>query len=104
MLKAKEGFITDLMLDVYRYTDAHQILEMKLKDADRQKVDSRKQIQDLSSELQGFKDAAKLVVGMVDSVTGKAEGEKSLLQRLQEVPQKFSAYVTDTTKSYVFSL
>lgn len=35
LLKAKEDFISDLTLDVYRYTDAHQDLEKKLKDTDR---------------------------------------------------------------------
>jgi len=101
LLKAKEDFITDLTLDVYRYTDAHQNLEKKLKDADHQMVDSMKRIKALSAELQDFKDAAKLVVDMVDPVTGEAEGEKTLLQCLQVVPQKFMAYVTETTKSYV---
>ena len=101
LLKAKEDFITDLTLDVYRYTDAHQNLEKKLKDADHQMVDSMKRIKALSAELQDFKDAAKLVVDMVDPITGEAEGEKTLLQRLQVVPQKFMAYVTETTKSYV---
>ena len=79
LLKAKEDFITDLTLDVYRYTDAHQNLEKKLKDADHQMVDSMKRIKALSAELQDFKDAAKLVVDMVDPVTGEAEGEKTLL-------------------------
>ena len=79
LLKAKEDFITDLTLDVYRYTDAHQNLEKKLKDADQQMVDSMKRIKALSAELQDFKDAAKLVVDMVDPVTGEAEGEKTLL-------------------------
>ncbi|KAG2562115.1 hypothetical protein PVAP13_8KG275805 [Panicum virgatum] len=81
--------------------DAHQILEKKLKDADHQMVDSMKRIKALSAELQDFKDAAKLVVDMVDPVAVEAEGEKTMLQHLQEVPQKFTAYVTETTKSYV---
>ena len=72
LLKAKEDFITDLTLDVYRYTDAHQNLEMKLKDADHQMVNSMKWIKALSAELQDFKDVAKLVVDMVDPVTGEA--------------------------------
>ena len=51
VLKAKEGFISDRMLDVYRYTDAHDKLEKKLKDFDNQMVDSMKRIKSLSAEL-----------------------------------------------------
>jgi len=39
-------------------------------------VDSMKQIQDMTAELQSFKDAAKLVVDLVDLVAGRtAEGK-----------------------------
>ena len=79
MLKAKEDFLTDLKLDVYHYTDANQELERKLKGADHQLVDSMKWIKALSTELQDFKDAAKLIVDMMDPVTGEAEGKRTLL-------------------------
>ena len=60
-----------------------------------------KQIQTLAAELEGFKNAAKLIIDMVDPVEGEAVEQKSLLQHLWEVPQKFTIYVSETTKSYV---
>lgn len=38
---------------------------------------------------------------LVDPVAGDAAEERTLLQRLQEAPQKLSAYVMGTVKSYV---
>ena len=101
VLKDKEGFISDLMLDVYRYADDNERLKKKLKDADSQMVDSMKRIKDLSAVLQHFKEASKLLVDLVDPAAGEAAEEKTLLSRLQEAPQKLSAYVMSTVKSYV---
>ena len=42
LLEVKENFFTDLKLDVYRYTDANEELEKKLKGADFQMVESMK--------------------------------------------------------------
>jgi len=83
------------------YTYANQDLEKKLKDADRQMVDSVKQIQSSSAELQEFKDAATIIADMVDPVVGESKEQRTLLQHSQGDPQKFTAYVMKTTKSYV---
>ena len=102
VLKAKQGFISDLMLDVYRYTDAHDKLEKKLRDVDRQMVDSMQRIKDLSTELQHYSDATKVVLDLVDPAAGEAAEETAtLLQQVQEAPQKLSAYVVGTVKLYV---
>lgn len=53
--------------------DASQDLAMKLEHADRQMVESMRQIKSLAAELQDFKDAAKLIVHMVGPVEGEAE-------------------------------
>ena len=42
LLEVKENFFTDLKLDVYRYTDANEELEKKLKGSDFQMVESMK--------------------------------------------------------------
>jgi hypothetical protein len=83
------------------YTYANQDLEKKLKDADSQMVDPVKQIQSSSAELQEFKDAAMIIADMVDPVVGESKEQRTLLQHSQGDPQKFTAYVMETTKSYV---
>ena len=101
MLKDKEGFIPNLMLDVCRYTGANEKLEKKLKDADLQMVESMKKIQELPAEvkdLRKIRDAAGSMIDLVDPVAEDSAVERSLLQ---ETPREMSAYMTETTKSYV---
>ena len=87
LLEAKESFLLDLKLDMYRYIDANAKLEQKLKHADLQMVESMKQIKSLSAEVEDLKEIRNAAVKFIDLVD---PGErKSLLQPLQEAPHNF---------------
>jgi len=54
-----------------------------------------------AKELADLKIAAQAVVDMVDPVGDGAAGEKSLMERLREAPQKISSYLSETSKQYM---
>ena len=74
LLEAKENFLLDLNLDVYRYTDANEELEKRLKGAYLQMVESMKLIQLLSVELEDLKQNKDVAASLVDLVDPVAEG------------------------------
>jgi hypothetical protein len=43
----------------------------------------------------------QVVVDMVDPLEGGVVGERTLLERLHEAPQKISEYISETTRTYV---
>ena len=64
-----------------------------------------KQIKDLaadrdqkSQQLADLEAAAKVVVGMVEE---EDAGDKSLLERLREAPQRITGFLSDTSKQYL---
>ena len=57
-----------------------------------------KQIRELSQQLADLEVAAKVVVDMVED---EGAGEKSLMERLREAPQRFSSFFSDTSREYL---
>ena len=56
-----------------------------------------KQIRELSQQLADLEVAAKVVVDMED----EGAGEKSLLERLREAPQRLSSFFFETSRDYL---
>jgi hypothetical protein len=52
-------------------------------------------------ELEELKDAAQVVVDMVDPLEEGVVSDKTLLERLRETPQKITSYISATTRTYV---
>jgi hypothetical protein len=52
-------------------------------------------------ELKELRSAAQLVVDMVDPPKEGVAVNKTLLEHLQEAPQKITSYISETTKTYV---
>ena len=97
--------MTDLTNIMYRHADAVEKLSKIKANVDKQLVQSMKQIRDLAAErdlqaqeLSDLKTAAQAVVDMVED--GDV-GEKSLVERLREAPQKIAGFVSDTSKQYM---
>ena len=97
--------MTDWMNIMYRHTDAVEKLTKIQADSDKQLVDSMKQIKDLAADrdlkakqLANLEAAAQMVVKMVEE--GEA-GDKSLVERLHEAPQKITSFLSDTSKQYL---
>ena len=74
-------------------------------DSDKQMVKDMKQIKDLAAnrdqkaqQLADLEVAAQVVIGMVEE--GDA-GDKSLLERLREAPQRLSNFFFDTSRDYL---
>src|SRR6185503_14619530 len=74
-------------------------------DSDKQLVESMKQIKDLAAdrdlkakELADLEAAAQAIAGMVED--GEA-GDKTLVERLREAPQKITSFMSDTSKQYL---
>src|SRR6185369_11702042 len=67
-------------------------------DADKQIVSDMKQIRELSQRLADLEVAVKVVVDMVED---EGAGEKSLLERLHEAPQRLSSFFSETSREYL---
>ena len=105
LLVTKEELVTDLTNLVYRRTDEVEKLSKIQADSDKQLVDSMKRIKDLAAnrdlkakQLANLEAAAQTVVKMVEE--GEA-GDKSLVERLHEAPQKITSFLSDTSKQYL---
>ena len=97
--------MTDLTNIMYRHADALEKLTKIKADADKQMVSDMKQIRDLAADrdqkaqqLDDLEAAAQVVVGMVED---EEAGEKSLLERLREAPQRLSSFFSDTYRDYL---
>ena len=93
LLVTKEELVTDLTNLVYRRTDDVEKLSKIKADADRQLVQSMKQIKDLAAErglqaeeLADLKMAAQAVVNMVDPVKDGEAGH--------DAPQKITSFLS----------
>jgi len=83
---------------MYRHADAVEKLTKIKADADKQTVSDMKQIRELSQQLADLEVAAKVVVDMVED---EGAGEKSLLERLREAPQRLSSFFSETSRDYL---
>ena len=97
--------MTDLTNIMYHHTDAVDKLTKIQADSDKQLVDSMKQIKVLAADrdlkakqLADLEAAAQVIVEMVEE--GEA-GDKSLVERLHEAPQKITSFLSDTSKQYL---
>ena len=87
---------------MYCHTDAVEKLTKIQADSDKQLVDSMKQIKDLADDrdlkakkLADLEAEAQAIVDMVEE--GEA-GDKTLVERLREAPQKITSFPSDTSK------
>ena len=99
MLLKRDELVTDLKNIMYRHADAVEKLTKIKADSDRQMVRDMKQIQQLSQQLADLEAAAAKVV--VDMVEEEEAGEKSLLERLREAPQRLSSFFSQTSREYL---
>ena len=97
--------MTDLTNIMYHHTDAVEKLTKIQADSDKQLVDSMKQIKDLAADrdlkakqLADLEAAAQVIVEMVEE--GES-GDKTLVKRLHEAPQKITSFLSDTSKQYL---
>ena len=95
--------MTDLTNIMYRHTDAVEKLIKIKADSDKQLVESMQQIKaadpDLKAKkLAGLEAAAQAVVDVVEE--GEA-GDKTLVERLRETPQKITSFLSDTSRQYL---
>ena len=97
--------VTDLTNVMYRQTVAVEKLIKIKADSDKQMVKDMKQIKELAADrdqkaqqLADLEAAAQVVVGMVED---EEAGEKSLLERLREAPQRLSSFFSDTSRDYL---
>jgi CHASE3 domain sensor protein len=105
LLVTKEELVTDLTNIMYRHTDAVEKLTKIQADSDKQLVDIMKQIKDLAADrdlkakqLADLEAAAQVIVEMVEE--GEA-GDKTLVKRLHEAPQKITSFLSHTSKQYL---
>ena len=77
-------------------------------DADKQLVQSMKQIKDLAAErdlqakeLADLKTAAQVVVDMLDPIEEGGADARPLLERLREALQKVAGFLSETLKQYI---
>ena len=82
---------------MYRHVDAVEKLTKIKADADKQTINDMRQIK-LSQQLADLEVDAKVVVDMVED---EGAGEKSLLERLREAPQRLSSFFSDTSRDYL---
>ena len=87
----------DLKNIMYHHVDAVEKLTKIKADADKQTVSDMRQIM-LSQQLADLEVDAKVVVDMVED---EGAGEKSLLERLREAPQRLSSFFSDTSREYL---
>jgi hypothetical protein len=93
-----DELVIDLKNIMYRHEDAVEKLTKIKADADKQMVNDMKQIRELSQQLADHEVAAKVVIDMVED---EGAGEKSLLERLCEAPQRLSSFFSDTSREYL---
>jgi len=105
LLLRKDNEVTDLTNIMYRHADAVEKLTKIKADADKQMVSDMKQIRELaadrdqkSQQLADLEAAAQVVIGMVED---EEAGEKSLLERLREAPQRLGSFFSDTSRDYL---
>ena len=97
LLKTNE-LVTDLKNIMYRHADAVEKLTKIEADTDMQMIGDMKQIRELSQQLADLEVAAKVVIDMVED---EGAGEKSLLERLREAPQRLSSFFSETSREYL---
>ena len=97
--------MTDLTNIMYRHTDAVEKLSKIKADVDKQLVESMQQIKDLAGErehqakeLAGLKVVAQVVIDMVED---GGPGDRSLVERLHEAPQRIASFLSKTSKQYM---
>ena len=97
--------MTDLTNIMYRHADAMEKLTKIKADSNKQMVRDMKQIKDLTADrdqkaqqLADLEAVAKVVVEMVEE---EGAGDKSLLERLQEAPQRLSIFFSETSREYL---
>ena len=97
--------MTDLTNIMYHHTDAVEKLSKIKADADKQMISDMKQIRDLAADrdqkaqqLADLEAAAQVIVGMVED---EEAGEKSLLERLCEAPQRHNSFFSNTSRDYL---
>ena len=105
LLSRKNNDVTDLTNIMYRHADAVKKLTKIKADADNQMISDMKQIKELAADrdqkaqqLADLEAAAQVVAGMVEE--GEA-GEKSLLERLREAPQRLGSFFSETSREYL---
>ena len=98
LLSRKDNKVADLTNIVYCHADAVEKLTKIKADADKQTVSDMKQIRELSQQLADLEAAAQVVVDMVED---EGAGEKSLLERLREAPQRLSSFFSKTSRAYL---
>ena len=90
--------MTDLKNILYHHADDVEKLTKIKADTDKQMIGNMKQIRELSQQLADLEVAAKVVVDMVED---EGAGEKSLLERLCEAPQRLSSFFSETSREYL---
>ena len=94
--------MTDLTNIMYRHTDAVEKLTRIKADADKQMVSDMKQFRDLAADrdqkAQQLADLEAVAQVVVEMVEDEEAGEKSLLERLREAPQRLSSFFSKTSR------
>ena len=97
--------MTDLKNIIYHHADAVEKLTKVKADADKQMISDMKQIKELAADrdqkaqqLADLEAAAQVVVGMVEE---EDAGDKSLLERLREAPQRLGSFFSETSREYL---
>jgi hypothetical protein len=98
LLLKRDELVTDHKNIMYCHADAVEKLTKIKADADKQTISDMKQIRELFQQLADLEVAAKVVVDMVED---EATGEKSLLERLREAPQRLSSFFSETSRDYL---
>ena len=99
--------MTDLTNIMYCHADAVEKLTRIRANFDKQMVKDMKQTKELAADcdqkvqqLADFEAAVQIVVRMVEE--GDA-GDKSLLERLREAPQRLSSFFSETSREYLLA-
>ena len=105
MLLKRDELVTDLKNIMYRHADAVEKLTKIKTNADKQMISDMKQIKELAADrdqkaqqLADLEAAAQVVVGMVEE---EDAGDKSLLERLREAPQRLGSFFSETSREYL---
>jgi hypothetical protein len=108
IIRNEDDEITDLKNLVYRCSDDAEKLIKALQDPDLQLVDCMTQIRDMAAEeelkkkeLEELKNAAQVVVDMVDPPKEGVVSDKTLLERLRKTPVKITSYISESTRTYM---
>jgi hypothetical protein len=102
ILTHKEELLTDVKNMLYRCTDDIERLQKVIADTEQQFVGSLQQIKTLSEkderwqkELEDLRGATQELVDMVDPPEEGEAGERPLLERLHEAPQKVVKFLSE---------